>query len=1350
MRTGDLIAGRFEIERLASSGGMGAVYRAIDRRTAQPVALKSLHRPDIGLDRFEREAEVLAELEHPGIVRYVAHGRDDDGQGWLAIEWLEGEDLGAHLARIEGKRLGIGAAVALAQRAAEALGAAHARGVIHRDVKPQNLFLVGGQALDVRVLDFGIARLTVGHRVDTGTGVTVGTPGYMAPEQARGARDVDARADVFALGCVLFECLTGRAVFLAEHVMGILAKVLLEEAPRLQELGLDVPDALDDLVARMLSKDRDARPADGAAAARELAAVSGPASLATPSSRRSLPPGLTIGEKRLLSLVLADARSLGATDTDAPRLPPLGEAFAATLTTEDAAATAAQVRRELATFGARVESLLDGSVIATLTSTGSATDQAAQAARFALAMRGLLPTIPMALATGRGWAAADRVPVGEVIDRAVRLLGDDAELEPQKARVDPPAQRPLRLGFAPLAFAAPIALGGGIRLGASSRPMPVRVDDVTAGLLDVRFEVSGDARGLTLAAEREGGEITRTLLGKPTPFVGREREMAVLLGRVDECVTEPVARAVLITAPAGAGKSRIRFELLRAVRERGEAIEIWVSRGDPMSAGSPFGMIAPMIRRAAGIFEGEPLGVRRQKLRARVGRHIAGGEAARVAEFLGELASAPFPAEDSVELFAARADAMLMGDQMRRAWETFLAAECAARPLVLVLEDLHWGDLPSVQFVDAALRRLDGAPFFVLALGRPEVREIFPRLWEDRAVDEIRLPDLSKRAGEKLARAVLGEGVSATAVERVVAQSAGNAFYLEELIRAVAAGKGDHLPETVLAMVEGRLERLDPAERRVLRAASVLGQVAWRDGILALLGGHAAVSELDAALARIVESEFLARRPESRFPDQIEYVFRQAIVREAAYATLTEADRVLGHQLAASWLERAGETEAVVLAEHLERGGRPEQATEKWLRAAAQALEGNDLAAALARADRGVASGAAGEILGELRLIQAEALRWRNENAEAERCAREAMDLFPRSHPSWYAAASERANVAGKLGHLAELAAIAELLLDEPPGQGPSRDVGALHQAAIQLVHAGRYPLAQALLDRMADEAASRPEVARDPRAAMRLHQARAAWASARSDAAVYRHETEASIELAERVGDLRTACLQRSNLGDAYMQLGGFAEAERALREALDGAARLGLDFVDTVARLNLGLALACQGRIDEACAALREAIERNREKGDRRVEVGARLYLAIASSLAADFAEAERQARLAIDAAAHAPLMTYGRAILARVLLAQDRSADALAAAQEAKAVLDRLGELEVGESLVRLVHAETLFAVGDRPGAFAAIFEARVSLLARAEKITDPVWRESFLHRVPDNAATLARARQWLGTA
>src|SRR5262249_4208721 len=153
------------------------------------------------------------------------------------------------------------------------LGAAHRFGVVHRDVKPSNLFLVGGRPEEAKILDFGIARMGVLDRTLTQAGAMIGTPGYIAPEQARGDRHVDARADVFSLGCVLFRCLTGQKPFEGDDVMAILLKLVLEEPPRLGELLPEAPSALEDLVARMLAKAPGDRPADGSAVARELAAI---------------------------------------------------------------------------------------------------------------------------------------------------------------------------------------------------------------------------------------------------------------------------------------------------------------------------------------------------------------------------------------------------------------------------------------------------------------------------------------------------------------------------------------------------------------------------------------------------------------------------------------------------------------------------------------------------------------------------------------------------------------------------------------------------------------------------------------------------------------------------------------------------------------------------------------------------------------------------------------------------------------------------------------------------------------------------------------------------------------------
>src|SRR5262245_1793371 len=238
---------------------MGEVYRARDLRSGEPVAIKVLHPglPAEHIGRLAAEAEVLAALHHPAIVRHIEHGVAASGQHYLAMEWLAGEDLATRLLRAG---LTVAETISLGVRVADALGAAHARGITHRDLKPANLFLPGGELAEIKLLDFGIARLAHLPRA-TRTGVILGTPGYMAPEQATGHSVIDARADVFALGCTLFECLTGEPAFAGEDIRALLMKILIEDVPRVSELCPAVPAALDALIARMLAKHPAARPA---------------------------------------------------------------------------------------------------------------------------------------------------------------------------------------------------------------------------------------------------------------------------------------------------------------------------------------------------------------------------------------------------------------------------------------------------------------------------------------------------------------------------------------------------------------------------------------------------------------------------------------------------------------------------------------------------------------------------------------------------------------------------------------------------------------------------------------------------------------------------------------------------------------------------------------------------------------------------------------------------------------------------------------------------------------------------------------------------------------------------------
>jgi tetratricopeptide (TPR) repeat protein len=1294
MRPGDVVADRFEIEELAGSGAMGSVFRTRDRLTGERVALKTLR--DEGkafADRFVREGRIMASLTHPAVVRYVAHGGTAAGELWLVMEWLDGEDLSRRLGRMG---LTLAESAALGARVAGALAAAHAQGIVHRDVKPSNVFLPGGDVAQAKILDFGIARLTQGTQMHgTKTGIMVGTPGYMSPEQARGQKGIDERADVFSLGCVLYQCLTGRPPFVADDLFAVLAKLVFEEVPRVVEVRPDVPAALDDLVAAMMSKSADARPKDCAAIARTLSDLAAelPAAGDRPAGAPALPPAITEAEQRLMSVVIAAGDE--SRGQDAGR----------------ASAEEARLAEAVRPFGADVVELADGALMVTLAADAEPTDQAAKAARCGLAMRAALPGREIVLATGRS-VLGGRLPFGEVIDRAAAMLRSSAAARSETAS-----------------------------------PARTRVDEVTAGLLDSRFEIGGDALSLFLVAEREELEgAARTLLGKITPCVGRDRELAILEATAAECASESVARAVIVSAPVGIGKSRLRQEFLRRLADRGpEAgppIEVWIARGDPMGQGSPFRMVAQAVRRATGLLDGETLNVRRWKIKARVARRLSGEDATRVSEFLGEVCGVPFPDENSVQLRAARQDPVRMGDQMYRAFEDFLAAECGARPVLVVLEDLHWGDLPSVQWFDAALRNLHDRRLMVLALARPEVFDTFPQLWAGRSVQTIVLGELGKKACEKLVRLVLGERIKAEVVSEIVDRAGGNPFYLEEMIRAVAEGRGDRLPPTVLAMVQARLDRLDADARRILRAASIFGQVFWAGGVAALLGAEAIRPA--EQLADLVKREVIVPRPAEKIPGDSEYAFRNAPVRDASYASFTDEDRVLGHRLAGEWLEKAGETDAFVLAEHFHEGGDPGRAVGFYLDAALTALEGNDFTAALDRAERGIACGAQGGIQGAFVVIQAEAHKWLGNNVEAEAAGVRALALLERGSVRWLRALADLATVRAKMGQHEGVLALARDLLAAEPTPIPSSFATAAARVAIQLLHTGHLEVADAVLAR-AEAAAANAEP--EPAMTASIYQARAIRAMFWGDVGAFLSFMTAAAEQFELAGDLRSAGTQRANQAYAYIELGAYAAAEQWLRHVLATAERMGLRDLAAGARHNLGIALARTGALEEARAEETAAVRASVAQRNRRLESGCRTYLAIILLLSGNLVGAEREARAAVEILSVAPPMrAHALATLSEALLLQGRAVEALAAAEEAMKLIHAVSGVEEGELAVRLAYVEALIKNGkDARGALAI---AADRLRQRAAPISDPAWRTSLLTNVPENARILELERLWLG--
>jgi CheY-like chemotaxis protein len=279
--------GRYEVVRRIGSGGMGVVYEAIDPDLGRRVALKTLHPtvlgdPKVGPEvavRFRREAQAAARLSHPSVAMVYELGHDpQSGQLFFAMEYVEGRLLSRLLARED--RLSVERAIGIVYQIADGLAYAHRQSIVHRDIKPSNVMISPGDR--VKILDFGVAKVTDSEL--TRPGAVIGSPAYLSPEAARG-RPVDFRTDQFSLGAVFVEMLSGARVFEADDLYATLCKVLEEPTPRLEELGVIVPERLERVIGRLLEKSPTGRYADERDLLEDLAAVGEELGVRVPISR---------------------------------------------------------------------------------------------------------------------------------------------------------------------------------------------------------------------------------------------------------------------------------------------------------------------------------------------------------------------------------------------------------------------------------------------------------------------------------------------------------------------------------------------------------------------------------------------------------------------------------------------------------------------------------------------------------------------------------------------------------------------------------------------------------------------------------------------------------------------------------------------------------------------------------------------------------------------------------------------------------------------------------------------------------------------------------------------------------
>lgn len=1308
---GSIVADRFELQRIAGSGGMGTVYQALDLFSGETVALKVLNQTggrSLEARRFVREGHILARLHHPGIVSYVDSGQLLDGTSYLVMEWLVGEDLSQ---RLERGPLTVMECVELLKQVGAALACAHQMDIVHRDIKPSNLFLCEHGERTV-LLDFGVAHI---DRESTLTALTiagsvVGTLNYMAPEQASGDTKITAAADIYALGRVAYRCLAARKSRPVAHVAAALARVMFEEDPPLSQICPWVPEPLSMLIARMMSKEPLRRPQNAMALLGELAAL-GPlrstAPVAAPPESELESPE----EQGLYSVVLA----VPSTATSASLSDP------ADLLVQSADKSRLSLDETLIRHRAQPCWLLDGSLLLTMLPSESAHDQAAHAARCALMIKVAWPKAAVALATGRGHISKHTL-MGEVVDRAARLLKEQdiaAQASPQIA---------------------------------AAKAKGVWVDGLSASLLERRFALIPVLGRAMLTGESVSSEDARPVLGMLPPCVGREQELTILDAIVSRCTSDSVSQAVLVTAPSGQGKTRLRQEFLMRLRRRSRPAMVLIGVGELLSGGAPYGVLGSALRRYLEIDSTASAESALQKVVAAVQGLLGQASGLNIAPYISELCGLRVADEDNQQLRSARGDPQVLHKLLLHALVQVMDALCRRSPVVMLLDDLHWGDLLTVSLVDELLREFDSRPLMVLALGRPEVKDSFPKVRQWPRITELPLAGLSRGASENIVRFVLGNGISSGTVTKIAQQAAGNALLLEELIRAQNHDQGAAPPETVLAILQARMQRLPSQARLVLSKASIFGLCFWRGGIQAIQeSSHSQSGELDAELRLLSQSEFITMHRNSTIAGDTEYSFRHMLMREAAYGLLRDDQKQRWHRWAGQYLERAGGQDNLLLAQHFSRSDQPQHAIGYFARAASLALEADDLDLLHSCIRRAYACMPDGQcepaLRGELLAIEAIA-QYRSGDLDAcIRLGMEALELLPAGGSRWSRIMYSLLSGSMMMGRRAVFGELAQRFMATDPLPGAQSlyfETSGVLLTNLSLF--GQREVAEKLVARLRDIAADIIDRQAGVRAWLSFGQNRLTDLVVGDPWASWRHAEDA-LDAVVQTGNPRWISIMGLECALAEKALGS-PRFQSGLRNAIDVLRSIKVEVSPGYTSVGAAVALAEQKEhAAEAMELAQSALARN--TGNAYFAGMAHLAMAKVNAIAGEPLAAEAAARQALaQFVTMPPMQPIVAAVLCRALLAQGRAADAQLAAEVALAQLSALGEVAHEDLSLRLAAIDVFDATGDGERANAQLATALEVLRARAAAIPEPDWRSSYLNNVPENQRILALARKRLG--
>ena len=920
--------GRYRLIEMIGEGGMGSVYKAHDTVMRRDVAIKVLAselvtKPGYA-ERFRREAYMAAKLTEPHIIPIHEAG-EIDGQLYLVMPVIKGTDLQTLLGR-DGP-MATERAVRVIEQLAAALDAAHEASLVHRDVKPSNA-LVTAQDF-VYLIDFGIAHNASDTKL-TRTGSTVGTWAYMAPERF-GTGTTDARGDVYALACVLYECLTAQLPYPVHSMGEVVAAHLTKDPPKPSVFDPAIPGGFDDVIAGGMAKDPEHRyqTAHQLAAAARRALSGAP----TPAHARPAPAPTMVdgpGDPVLTGGRRSDALASAATKPELKQVTVLVANVVDSM--ELAAAVGVERFHEIMTglvnrsavvvqrYGGMVDKFTGEGIMAVFGAPAALEDHALRACLAALGIQQEAKGLAGQVERHEGGALQLRIGLnsGRVItggfgSGSVGLVGEQVGM----------AQR-----------MESVAAPGGVMLSASSARL---VEN--AAVLGVPELVQIDGAHAPMPARRllgmasQAGETGRF----ETTLVGRQWEMNTITGILDRlgaghgCV-------VSVAGPAGIGKSRLVHETVEIARRRG--VEVFSTYCESHASDISFHVVARLLRAIAGISD-----VDGEVARARVRGQVPDGVDPQDLVLLDDLLGIRDP---GVELPAIDPAAR------RRRLAALINAVSLARtePRLYILEDAHWIDAVSEAMLAEFLKVIPKTPSMALITYRPYYHGALAQVPGAQTVALAPLDDADTSA---LVGELVGADPSVGAVAALITErTAGNPFFAEEMVRELAergvleGERGRYrcradvaevsVPATVQAVIGARIDRLEPGAKQTLSAAAVIGSQFGPD-LLTSLG-------IDPVLEALVEAEMI---DQVRFTPRAEYEFRHPLIRAVAYESQLKSERAKLHRRLAEAIEAGDpgsvEENAAVIAENLEAAGDMQVAYSWHMRAGARSTH-RDMAAA--------------------------------------------------------------------------------------------------------------------------------------------------------------------------------------------------------------------------------------------------------------------------------------------------------------------------------------------------------------------------------------------------------------------